>query len=180
MFGSVMVCLEQYMKERIGNSGWEIILANVGLEPDKTYRTVYFYPDKEFEALLKDCAAMTGMSISDLQRDLGRTFGRFLLKTYSRMFFPSWRALEVIEKAAPKVFNTIQLIDPYTPKSSVKTERVSPEEVIVYYQSPRQMCSYIMGIIDAMGMHFNEKLEVRHTTCMHKGDPLCEIHVTLV
>jgi len=168
------------MINNLGGTEWKDILKKAGLPEDKIYRTICFYPDGEMDKLLEIACVKIGIDRDVLYKKLGLDFGRYLLKTYKVMFFPSWKTLDVIEKAAPKVFKSIQYVDLHAPKSSVVCERISPDEVIVHYQSERKMCPYILGIIDAMGEHFNEKLDVFHTRCQrNKGDE-CEIHVRLV
>lgn len=180
MFGSLMVRFQAYMINALGEEEWKDLLRQAGQPEDKVYRSIKFYSDDEFDKLVEIACGKIGIDKDVLYKKLGLDFGRYLLKTYKVMFFPSWRALDVIEKAAPKVFKSIQYIDAHAPKSSVVCERVSPEEVIVHYQSERKMCPYILGIIDAMGEYFNEKLEVSHTKCQRYKGSECEIHVKLI
>lgn len=180
MFGSLLVRFQAYMIGNLGQQAWKEILKGAGQPEDKVYRTIRFYPDDEYEKLLEIACAKIGIERDVLQKKLGLDFGRYLLKTYKVMFFPSWRTLDVIEKAAPKVFKSIQYVDLHAPKSTVRCERISPDEVVVYYQSERKMCPYILGIIDSMGEYYNEKLDVYHTKCQRNKASECEIHVKLV
>lgn len=153
------------------------MLEKVDLPSNKVYHSMRFYPDIEFQQLVEQCSQDFKIEQNELLRDLGKSFGEHLFSVYSRMFSKNWRSLDVIEKVAPKVFTTIQFIDPYTPKSRVSCSRVSSEEVIVYYRSPRRMCVYICGIIEAVGEHFDEKLKITETQCMLKNGNECHIHV---
>lgn len=177
MFGTALRCLQDHIVEKYGQHKWQALLQKAGFPPDKAYSSIRFYPDSEFERLVNAGTEEFKMDKNMLLRKFGKLFGEHLLKVYGRMFLKNWKSLEIVEKVAPKVFVTIQMVDPYTPKSSVKCERVSPDEVIVHYQSPRKMCVYISGIIDAVGEHFKEKLELTETQCMHQHKPECEIHV---
>jgi predicted hydrocarbon binding protein len=180
MFGSVLVRFQAYISERLGKERWEEILSGASLPPDKIYRTARFYPDEELDSLLDSASKRLNLTKDVLYRQLGLDFGRYLIKTYRVMFFPSWRTMEVIEKAAPKVYKSIQFVDLNAPKSSVNCVRLSPTEVVVHYQSPRKMCPYILGIIDSMAEYFDEKIEVSHAHCMLSGADECEIHVKLI
>lgn len=177
LFGTALKCLQEFMIETYGEAKWRSLLAKAGLPPEKVYHTVRFYPDSEFQSLLDISSEEFRIDKNLLLRDFGKLFGEHLISVYGCMFLKQWKSLDVIEKVAPKVFVTIQFVDPYTPRSSVKCERVSPEEVVIHYHSPRKMCVYILGIIDAVGDHFREKLVIKETQCMHNNDRECVMHV---
>jgi hypothetical protein len=180
MFGSVMAKFQIYMVERLGTEGWKTILIEAGLPAAKNYHTIGYYPDEELELLLRVAAVKLGVSRNILFRDLGKDFGIYLISCYRMMFRSGWRTLDIIEKVAPKVFKISQLVDPKAPPSEVTCDRISPIEVIVHYNSPRKMCPYIFGIIDATGEYFEEKIWITHVRCMLEGAPECEIHVKLL
>lgn len=180
MIGSVLVRMQAYMKETLGESEWKELLKKAGLPEDKIYRTISFYPEDELDRLMDVACEKIAIDRDVLFKKLGFDFGMYVLETYKMMFFSSWGALEVIEKAAPKVYKSIQYVDLRAPKTSFESERISPDEVIVRYRSARKNCAYILGIIDAVGEHFNEKLEVYHTRCQKNKSDECEIHVKLV
>jgi hypothetical protein len=168
------------MIEKIGLQKWQSFLQKAGLPEDKIYRTARVYPDDEFNQLTEIATNNGSLTKDTLLHELGLEFGRQLIKTYSVMFYREWRTLDVIEKAAPIVFKIIQIADYNAPKSEVRCERISPNKVVVYYSSPRNMCPYILGIIDAMAQHFEEKIKTTHMCCQRKGDPQCEIHIDLI
>ena len=180
MFGSVLVRFQLYMTEKLGAEGWKSLLAEAGLPTNKIYRNISFYPDDEFNHLLELSANKMHMAQTILYRDLGKDFGKYLISCYRMMFHSGWRTLDIIEKVAPKVFKISQLVDPKAPAAKVSCPRLSPIEVEVHYESPRKMCPYIMGIIDATAEHFNETVKVSHVTCMLQNDPECVIHVKLI
>ncbi|MCB1112719.1 MAG: heme NO-binding domain-containing protein [Chlamydiales bacterium] len=177
MFGTALKCLQDFVLDNYGKEKWNQVLDQAGLSTNKMYHSIRFYPDAEFEQLIDVCAKDLRINKNTLLRDFGKIFGEHLISMYGGMFLKDWKSLDIIEKVAPKVFITIQFVDPYTPKSKVKCERVSPDEVVIHYQSPRKMCIYLFGIIDAVAEHFQEKLEITETGCMHQGDPECVIHV---
>lgn len=180
MFGTVMARLQKYIEVTHSTETWKEILEEAGFPPTKTYRILGHYPDAEWNVLIDLASRKLGVAKRELLHNLGKDFGRYLIRTYKIMFFPSWHSLDVIEKAAPIVYKTIQLIDPNTPKNEVGCERIAPDEVVVHYKSPRRMCDYVEGIIESMGEHFNEKLQCGHEKCMRKGGNECEIHVKLL
>lgn len=180
VFGTSMKCLQDFVLEGYGQEEWKAVLEKAGLPSDKKYHSIRFYPDVEFTKLVDACSEEFHINGKALLRDLGKVFGKHLISVYSTMFLKEWKSLDVIEKVAPKVFTTIQFIDPYTPRSRVTCSKIASDEVVVYYRSPRKMCVYICGIIEAVGEHFKEKLKITELTCMLKNDEECQIHVKLI
>lgn len=180
MFGTVLVRFQQFVIDNYGQEEMYNIFQQLGLPKDTVFRTIKFYPDEQLDSMVEILAREVCLGQDSLYKKMGLDFGRYLIKTYKVMFFPSWRTLEVIEKAAPKVFRSIQFVDPNAPKSYVMCERLSKDEVILRYMSPRKMCPYILGIIDAMAEYFDEKVDVTHATCMRSGASECELHVKLI
>ena len=58
----------------------------------------------------------------------------------------------------------------------LRTVRLDPEEVVLIYDSPRQLCGFAKGIGKALAKHFKETLSISETQCMNKGASSCEIH----
>jgi len=53
--------------------------------------------------------------------------------------------------------------------------RRGPDEVVLVYTSPRQMCALAIGIGKGLAKHFKETIRVDQTMCMLKGAPKCEM-----
>lgn len=180
MFGPLLVCFQNYMLSAIGQEGWESLLQKAGFPNDKTYHTLRFYPDEEFEQLLDLATIKIGISKDKLLRRLGKDFASYIANNFANMFLSSWTMLDIIEKAAPSLYNAMQMIDPNAPKSYVRTKRESPDEIALYYMSPRKMCGYVIGIIEGLADCRNEIIKISHSACMQRGATECEIHIKLV
>lgn len=180
MFGPLLVSFQNYMTAALGTEGWTNLLIKTGLPKDKIYHSLRFYPDEEFEQLLNIATIKLGISKDKLLRRLGKDFANYLLNSFGNMFLSSWTILDVLEKAAPPLYNAMQTIDPKAPKSYVRFKRLSSDEVILYYMSPRKMCNYIIGIIEGIADHHDEIITVSHSACMLLGASECEIHIKLI
>lgn len=179
MIGSVFVRFQLYMKECHGRDSWTELLKAAGFPSDKIYRTVRFYPDLEFDKLLACAIEKTGLPREVFLRQLGKHSGSYIIETYKMMVLPRWRTLDVVEKVGAKIYRTIQFVDVNAPKSIFECERKSNEELILHYDSPRKMCQYILGVIDAVAEHFGEKIIDIHDQCMNTNEEALECTVTL-
>lgn len=41
------------------------------------------------------------------------------------------------------------------------------------YRSPRQLCSFVEGLVDGASRYFNEPVRLQHSPCMHAGSSYC-------
>lgn len=180
MIGTVFIRLQEFVEERMGYSGWQEVLEGAGLPPDKVFRTAMFYPDDYLDKLIASAIVKSGLKRDALLRKLGYHCGKYLVKSYKFIFFPGWNTLDVLEKAAPKVYKSMQFIDMYAQRSTIECKRVSPDEVRLIYKSPRRLCSYVIGIIDAIAEHFDERMEYEHSMCMNDHCNECRIDVKRV
>lgn len=179
MIGSVFVRFQIFMNECHGRDSWNELLQAAGFPPDKVYRSVRFYPDSEFDRLLHYALVKTRMPRDIFLRRLGQHCGAYIIETYKMMVLPRWRTLDVVEKVGAKIYSSIQFVDVNAPKSVFECQRVSPEELILTYDSPRKMCQYILGIIDAVADHFGEKVIDVHETCMNTSEEALACKITL-
>jgi|CXWL01.1.fsa_nt_gi predicted hydrocarbon binding protein len=54
-----------------------------------------------------------------------------------------------------------------------------PNELKLFYRSPRKLCAFNAGIIQAVAAHYKVKIGVTHKSCMNKGDAVCEYDVVI-
>jgi hypothetical protein len=179
MIGSVFVRFQMYMEDCHGRQSWKELLQEADLPTDKVYRSVRFYPDSEFDHLLAFALKKTGLDREVFLRQLGYHCGAYIIETYKMMVLPRWRTLDVVEKVGAKIYRSIQFVDINAPKSIFECERLSPEELVLRYDSPRKMCQYILGIIDAVAEHFGEKVIDFHEQCMNTDAQALECTITL-
>ena len=57
--------------------------------------------------------------------------------------------------------------------------RISPTEVEIDYRSERKLCAVAKGVARGMAAHFDERISLEETECMHRGDARCLISVVL-
>src|SRR6266853_3005063 len=133
-------------------------------------------PDSEVVALLSAASAVTGLPIPAILEDFGEFITPSLMGMYGHLMKPDWRALDVIENTERTVHSVVRVQNPGAKPPKLRTARLSPEEVILIYDSPRQLCGLAKGIGKGLAKHFKETLLISETRCMHKGASSCEIH----
>jgi hypothetical protein len=173
MHGIIFSELRKYVETKHSKETWNTLLRNAGLA-NKTYLPVQKYPDAEIVAIVGAAASITGLSESAVLED----FGEFLapaLMMFGHLLWAEWKTIDVIENTEGTVHSVVRVKNPGAQPPKLKAQRNGADEVVLVYTSPRQMCALAMGIGMCLGKHFNERIAVKQTTCMHQGAPQCEI-----
>ena len=51
----------------------------------------------------------------------------------------------------------------------------APNEVVLLYDSPRQLCAVLLGAIEGAAQRYNETVEIEERSCMKQGAAVCEM-----
>ena len=57
-------------------------------------------------------------------------------------------------------------------------EELPDRRLLMHYRSDRRLCDALRGLIAGVGIHFNEELQIKETSCMKNGDPQCTMEVS--
>lgn len=174
MHGMIFAELQRYAEAKHGRGTWDALLRNANLE-NHVYLAVQEYPDHEIISLVMAACAMTGLPVSAVLDDFGQFIVPSLMRMYGYLLKPEWRAIDVIDHTEGRIHAVVRVKDPLAKPPKLKTHRLSTDEVLLVYTSPRQMCGLAIGIGKGLGQHFSEKIIVNQTMCMHEGATRCEI-----
>lgn len=174
MHGIVFAELQRFTEDRGGRQGWQSVLDSAGLR-NRVYLAIQEYPDKEVVAIITAIAKDRGQTPSAILENFGEFICPSLIKLYGHLLKPEWRAIDVIDNTEQTVHTVVRIKNKGANPPQLKTKRTSKDEVVLFYNSPRRLCSLAIGIGKGMGKHFGENIIVSHSVCMHKGAPQCEI-----
>jgi len=174
MHGMVFAELRNYAERKHGKGTWDALLGNAGLQ-GKVYMQVQEYPDAEVVALLAAASSMTGLPVAELLEDFGEFITPALLKMFGHLLRAEWRTIDVIDHTEGTVHTAVRVRNPGAKPPKLQTVRRGPDEVVLVYTSPRQMCAFAIGIGKGLAKHFRENVIATQTMCMHKGASKCEI-----
>jgi hypothetical protein len=174
MHGMIFSELQRYAEAKQGRGAWNALLRKANLE-NRIYLAVQEYPDSEIISLVMAASGMTGLPVSAVLEDFGQFIVPSLLRMYGHLLRPEWRAIDVIDHTEGTVHGVVRTKNPGANPPRLKTQRLSPNEVLLVYASPRQMCGLAIGIGKGLGQHFGETIVAEQTMCMHRGATRCEI-----
>ena len=178
MHGIVFGELKQYTGARLGPAAWNELLADAAIGP-KLYLAIQEYPDEELGAILQAACRRTGLSAAEVLQDFGDFIGPHLMNMYRMYILPEWKTLDVIEHTEERIHKMVRVQHRGARPPYLSTTRRSENEIVIHYSSARGLCAFAKGIALGIARHYDEAVEVRDLTCMHKGAATCEILVRL-
>ena len=174
MHGIIFSELQRFVSTGIGPHAWTALLQKAGLA-GKVYLPVNEYPDSEIKSLVAAASESTGRPTAQILEDFGDFITPSLINMYGHLLSPRWTALDVIEHPEGTVHTVVRVKNPGAHPPRLQAKRIGPNEVVLTYTSPRQLCFLAIGIGRGLGRHFKENLSIQQKRCMHRGDTLCEI-----
>lgn len=176
MHGLIFAELKRFVSEKYDDATWNQLVERAGLK-GKVFMSVQSYPDADALALVREASAMTKIPANDLLEAFGEFITPTLMKMYGHLAKPDWKTLDFIENAEKSIHTVVRIKNPGADPPELRCSR-SGGSVVLHYASQRKMCSLAKGIAKGVARHYNEKLFIRESQCMHKGASGCEIHFT--
>jgi hypothetical protein len=180
MQGLIFVTWENYLAEQFGSRLLEDYRVALGETWDNRPLVSRVYADA---ALLQGVAAattLTGASADALLRGYGHYFLlnglTSRLCTYLLSQIDNGRDLLLAMCSAHKQMGSAtQGVTP--PLFQYQALSEDPNGLILLYDSPRQLCSLLLGTIEGAAERYQQRVWVRELSCRKQGAPLCRFEV---
>ncbi|HKG93513.1 MAG TPA: heme NO-binding domain-containing protein [Gemmatimonadaceae bacterium] len=176
MHGIIHAELKRFVAERHGADGWPRLIEAAGMAPTPyvAHRT---YADEELTSVVEADSRATGRPVSEVLSDFGEFIAPTLLSVYAPFVHADWRTLDLIEHTEATIHTVVRLRDRGAAPPYLQARRVSPNEVVVEYTSPRRLCMVAEGIARGIARHYAESIEITQPECMLRGGERCVIEV---
>lgn len=178
MHGIIFTELRKYVQTRHGDDTWRALVQQAGVGTT-IYLPIRGYPDAELVAIVGAAAQATGAPVHDILEDFGGFIAPDLLAMYRSLVKPEWRTLEFLENTEETIHRVVRIKEPSAQPPALRCERLSDNEVVVRYTSPRRLCAVARGIIRGVAAHYQDRVEITEPSCMLRGDAECQIHVRM-
>lgn len=182
MHGIIFTALKKYIRTKLGDHAWDRLRADAGLE-GRLYLPMQSYPDDEIAALLDRASDLLNVPPAEFLADYGRFIVPELLQVYRGLLKPHWRTLDLILHVEHTIHHVLLLSEPNPadpPGLNLHCARIAPFQVAIRYDSSHKLCALGKGVIHGLADHFGEKLTLVERSCMHRGDPCCDLAVTVL
>ena len=178
MKGIVNKGIQEFVETVHGPDAWAAVKARAGCKAP-FFAVGQDYPDETSIAL-----------IDAVSKELARTreqvmvaCGEFMMPNTLRRHYPTYFALAGsssrefllhMNRVHDQVTRSIMNATP----PRFKFEELEDGRLLIHYDSHRGLCPMLHGLILGVGRSFDQKLHVRETHCMHKGDTRCTMEIT--
>lgn len=172
MHGIIFASFQDFLREL---GGVEAVTAAFGHE---TYPMVEAHPDEAFLRLLHRASAQSGID----QRELSRQFGSFTGEHTFPRLYPAFYDLAstttafllgVEDRIHELVRATVPNADP--PSLTVRADNKGGVEIT--YDSPRQLCELLDGLVQGTARHYGERIRIKETACTRHGAAACRFTI---
>jgi predicted hydrocarbon binding protein len=178
MNGIILMEIRKFVEAKLGKPAWLEIVSAAAVPP-RIYVPVTDYPDQEALALISTLSVRTGDSIPVILEAMGEFIVPDLISMVPTLIRPGWRTLDVIANTEEAVHEVLRGARTNTNPPKLQCRRSGPHKVAVTYTSARKMCPLAKGIIQGIAKHYGEQISITEPSCMLRGDPVCQLLVTV-
>lgn len=174
MKGIIFNYLEEFVVNGFGEEAWEDLLDTTELITEGgAFVGPGSYPDEDLFALASRASEMTELPLETVLE----LFGEFILKNFSRdfprFFEKGMTAKQFLQSIHCVIHVEVKKLHPDANTPDFFYEEEGQEDLTMRYHSHRKLCQLLRGLIKGVSKHFQEKIEVVETSCMHKGSDHC-------
>ena len=163
MKGTIVNCLEDLVKEKVGRDGWKQVLTDAGLSPVTIISTTASLPDEQVISLIAAAAGVLHISVQQAMDAFGEYWSSvYAPKMYGPWFAKATNAREfLLNMDNVHIAITKNVAEAAPPRFTFEDK--GPHEMVMNYSSPRGLVALMPGLIRGVGKYFNENLQVRAT-----------------
>jgi hypothetical protein len=172
MHGIIHLELQKFVAERFGEQAYRHVARKAELGQE-IFTPLQSYPDEWLFRLVAVAVELTHTPAEQILEAFGEHLVPSYLALYGHLLKRDWRTLDVIEHTEETIHRVVRRRQPGAQPPLLSTERRAPDEVVLFYDSPRRLCAVARGIGRGVANHFGETIAIDEQRCMHRGDPRC-------
>ena len=176
MKGIVFNAAEQVVVDEFGEDAWEAILADTGLTG--AYTSLGTYPDSDLSAIVVAASDRLGIPVDDVLRFVGRHGLAYLSDRHPQYLQAHDSPTSFLHSLNSVVHPEIRKIMPEASPPDFRAMDADRGSLLLEYRSQRGLCMLAEGFALGVGDHYGYDFDVRQSTCTHRGDPFCTLHIT--
>jgi Haem-NO-binding len=180
MQGIIFVTWEKFLAERFGISLLNTYRAAIGQTPATSPLVSKVYNDETLLAGVGAACKLTGLSADMMLREYGRYFMINGLTSHlcAYLLTQVHNGRELLLTMSDAHAQMRRTADGLTPPL-FEYEVISSDlnTLALVYDSPRKLCSVLLGAIEGAAERYGEKVKVVERTCMKRGAPVCRFEM---
>jgi len=178
MKGVIFNVLEDFIVAHSDEQTYEEIFASCPLHSHKGYVGPGTYPDADLNSIVAGACQRLGL-VPDQAIEL---FGEFLFPRlagkYPHFIEAHTDPLTFLKTVDEVIHVEVRKLMRNTNLPSITCiDGATPDTLIVKYQSDRQLCRLMHGLLKGVGVHFDVTLNISETECVRDGADSCRFDV---
>src|SRR5438067_10382774 len=180
MHGLIFVTWEKYLAERFDSSLLNAYRKAIGETAATAPLASQVYDDATLLAGVRTACQLTHLPAETLLREYGRYFilnglTRHLCAYLLGQVESGCDLLLTMRNAHAQMRRTPDALTP--PLFGYEATSSHPNEFALIYDSPRQLCSVLLGAIEGAAHRYGERAQIVERTCMKRGAAVCRFEV---
>jgi predicted hydrocarbon binding protein len=181
MHGLIFVTWEKYLSDRFGSSLLTSYRVKIGETPATAPHANHVYDDAILLAGVSAACELTGNPADILLREYGRYFiinglTSYLCAFLLKQIHHAKDLLLTMNSAHAQLRRTPDTLTP--PLFHYQVNSSNPNELVLIYDSPRKLCSVLLGAIEGAAERYGEQVRVVERTCMNQGHAACRFEIS--
>ena len=156
MKGVIFVELVKMAEAAFGDETVDMVLDKADLENGGAFTTVGNYPCSELVKIVVAFSEHSGLSPEVLQKKFGHWIMAHFVVTYPQFFKDKTDAFAMLESIEAEIHVEVRKLYPEAELPTFATERTTPNQMKMVYESPRPLSAFCHGMIEACLAHFDE------------------------
>lgn len=171
MKGIVFNILERVVTNELGADTWDTLIESAKV--DGAYTALGNYEDGQLMALVMAASKALGKPPGEIVRWFGRKSIPLFFERYPALFTPHRSTVPFLLTLNDVIHPAVRQFYPGADVPDFDFEAKGDKELVMGYQSKRQLCAFAEGLIEGTADHYDEKATITQTKCMLRGDPKC-------
>ncbi len=178
MKGIINKGIQEFVISEYGDDLWELV------KEEAECREPFFiisedYPDESTLALVHAISENTERTPEEVMRAFGKFWvlntGKDTYHTYYQLAGRSPKEF-LLNLNAVHAHVTRKTVNAHPPQFDC--EERPDGSLIIKYRSERRLCQILYGLIQGVGALFEQELEIREVSCMHRGNTSCVMEIS--
>jgi len=175
LHGIIHAELKKYVEARHGSDAWKACLETAGFS-HKMFLPISTYPDADAVAIVTAASKLTNIPAERILEDFGEFIAPDLISMYQSLIEPHWKTAELLLHTEDVIHRVVRINNPGAQPPKLRFEQLGPNELKLYYDSPRRMAAVAKGIISGVAKHYGQTVLIREH---RKPDGNSEMSITV-
>lgn len=177
MHGIILKTLKDYIVEQYDRDTWDEVQADAG-RAGEMYVAVGHYDEEVTEELLASTLDITDTTMTEFMYDWGRWIIPPIIDIYGSSYVDDeWDGLDLLSQIENiHIMLRKRRMGEMEPPV-LEIESSGENSLTIGYQSQREWCEWIPGLVDGVGDYYDETFAIEQPQCMLNDDESCTFHI---